>query len=510
MNIATILDLVAGTVPDRTAVCDDTHRFTYLEIDALSNTIAASIRRGGFERVSWLASNSAAFPAVIFACARAGVPFVPLNYRLADDMLLAQAQRLGHSLLIVDSGNAGRLDTVESLTIRSRDDLLAEALDSVTETPGHDGDTSEPDTSEDAYWLFTSGTTGPPKISVLAHGNLSSYILGTVEMCAADEDDAILISVPPYHIAGLASVLSSFFAARRMVYLTNFDPSEWVSVAARERITQAMVVPTMLQRVLDALPSDTADTALPSLRSLSYGGGRMPVDVLTDALRTLPHVDFANAYGLTETSSTIALMGPDDIREAFTSTDPKVSRRLASVGKPVPGIELQIRTESGDIAGPAETGEIWVRGPQVSGRYLGQAERESDDWFCTRDQGEIDEDGFLFLHGRVDDVIVRGGENISPGEIEDVLRTHPAVRDVVVVADTDQQWGEVPVAVIIENPSTATTDDDLKAHVRAVLRSSRVPERIVRVTELPYNELGKIQRFKVKQELLESIVHEGA
>lgn len=503
MNISTILELVAGSVPDRVAVCDDEHRLTYEEIDSLSSRLAEQISSGGYERVSWLASNSVLFPALVFACAKAGVPFVPLNYRLADDMLSKQAIRLGRCLLVVDDAGSDRLTAVDDMTTVHRNDLLDAVRTRPSEESGRESAAPDPAGSTAAIWLFTSGTTGPPKISVLEHSHLSSYILSTVDLCSAGEDESILVSVPPYHIAGLASVLSSFFAARRMVYLDSFDAQNWVDTAAREKITQAMVVPTMMQRILDALPPEPEP--LPGLRSLSYGGGRMPREVISAALERLPRVDFANAYGLTETSSTITLLGPDDHRAAVTSDDEAVARRLASVGKPVPGLELQIRTATGGVARPGQRGEIWVRGPQVSGQYLGQPDRAVDDWFRTRDEGELDEEGFLFLHGRVDDVIVRGGENISPGEIEDVLRTHVAVRDVVVVAEPHEQWGEAPVAVIVESASVESemgaADEDLKALVRARLRSSRIPERIVRVPELPYSELGKIQRNAVKDQL---------
>jgi len=499
MNISTILELVAQTVPERVAVADSTHRLTYADVDAASTRLAHRLAEGGYERVAWLATNSAFFPVVVFGAAKAGVPLSPLNYRLADEQLVKQGERLGRSLVIADAGNAGRLAGIAGVEIAGRDELFA-ALQSV-DAPA---DPAEPVEVVDvlgedaALWLFTSGTTGPPKISLLKHRHLSSYILGTVELCAAGDEEAILVSVPPYHIAGLASVLSSFFAGRRMVYLDNFDAAAWVDAAERESITQAMVVPTMLQRILDAL-SD-GEQRLPALRSLSYGGGRMPREVIERALERLPHVGFANAYGLTETSSTIAVLGPEDHRAAIAGDDPAVVRRLTSVGRPVPGIELRIVTETGDDAAPGERGEILVRGPQISGQYLGRPDRSDDDWFHTRDEGELDADGYLFLHGRVDDVIVRGGENISPGEIEDVLRTHPGVADVVVVAQPDADWGEVPVAVFVPVGDGAA-DEELSALVRAQLRSSRIPARYERRAELPYNELGKVLRLQVKQSL---------
>lgn len=493
MNISTILELIASSVPNRVAVSDTTQQFTYAQVDAASSQLAQRITESRYEQVSWLATNSALFPIMVFACAKAGVPFVPLNYRLADEMLQRQGQRLGNALLIADPLSSGRLNGLENL----EEVLTHELLTEISSDPTRHIASEVAITDPAAVWLFTSGTTGPPKISILQHDHLSSYILGTIELCSADKDESILVSVPPYHIAGLASVLSSFFAGRRMAYLENFDPAAWVKTAEQERITQAMVVPTMLERILQILEYPDAPK-LKNFRNLSYGGGRMPLETIRKAMTMLPHIDYANAYGLTETSSTITILGPEDHREAFHSDDPLVSRRIGSVGKPVPGVELEVRTLSGELAAPGEVGEVYVRGPQISGQYLGQQARDADAWFATRDSGELDEEGFLYLHGRVDEVIVRGGENISPGEIEDVLRTHYGIIDVTVTSEPDAQWGEVPVALLVVDTTINPTDEQLSALVRQRLRSSRIPARYVRVDALPYNELGKVIRQQVR------------
>jgi acyl-CoA synthetase (AMP-forming)/AMP-acid ligase II len=255
-----------------------------------------------------------------------------------------------------------------------------------------------------------------------------------------------------------------------------------------------MVVPTMLGRILDVMDAD--GVRLPALRHLSYGGGKMPVPVIERALELMPHVDFVNAYGLTETSSTIAVLTPDDHREAIASDDPAVRRRLGSVGRPSAAIELTIRDPFGEEVAPGEAGEIWVRGEQVSGEYIGRD--SGSDWFATRDGGYLDPDGFLFIEGRLDDVIVRGGENISPGEIEEVLRQHAAVDDVAVYAIPSQEWGEdIGASVVL----VADVDpDELREWVRARLRSTRVPALIDVRTELPYNETGKLLRRVLKAE----------
>ena len=181
----------------------------------------------------------------------------------------------------------------------------------------------------------------------------------------------------------------------------------------------------------------------------------MPLELVERTLRDLPHVDLVNAYGLTETSSTIAMLTPDDHREAFASDDPAVRARLGSVGRPLPSLEVEVRGDDDAVLPPGEKGEIWVRGEQVAGEYVGSNVLTEDGWFRTRDAGWFDDEGFLYVDGRLDDVIVRGAENISPGEIEEVLMAHPAVAEAAVIGIPDAEWGEAVAAVVVLHPRRA-------------------------------------------------------
>jgi acyl-CoA synthetase (AMP-forming)/AMP-acid ligase II len=240
---------------------------------------------------------------------------------------------------------------------------------------------------------------------------------------------------------------------------------------------------------------------LPSLRSLAYGGSKVGLPLVRRALELLPQVGFVNAYGLTETSSTIAVLTPDDHREAHaalsTAAD-HVAKRLGSVGRPVPGIELQIRDEDGKVVGPGESGELFVRGEQVSGRYTGIGSvLDEDGWFPTRDVALLDEDGYLFISGRSDDTIIRGGENIAPAELEEVLIEHSHVRDVAVVGVEDPQWGQAIVAVVVPAAGIDPDPEELREHVRKSLRGSRTPDRVVFRDELPTTPTGKVLRREI-------------
>jgi acyl-CoA synthetase (AMP-forming)/AMP-acid ligase II len=334
----------------------------------------------------------------------------------------------------------------------------------------------------------------------LSHHNLTSYVMGTVEFASAGADDAALICVPPYHIAGVSAALSNLYAGRKIVYLTRFDANEWIRLVRDEGVTAATVVPTMLDRIVGALEKQT--TPLPTLRTLAYGGSKVALPLVRKALDLLPDVGFVNAYGLTETSSTIAVLTPDDHRAAHEANDQVIRRRLGSVGQPVPGVEVQIRGGDGAVLGPGESGELFVRGDQVSGRYaeIGSV-LDPDGWFPTKDVAALDRDGYLFITGRSDDTIIRGGENIAPAEVEDVLVEHPSVRDVVVVGVEDPQWGQIIVAVVVAAEGTDPDPEELRAHVRNTLRGSRTPDRVVFRDELPTTPTGKVLRRDLIDEL---------
>lgn len=489
MNIGLLLDMAADACGDRLAVGPLGTGVTFAGLRAQAMAVAGAI---GESRLVLAAESSDACPALLFGAAYGGVPFCAVNYRLADDRLRAIAARTAPSTVVVDDSTRERLAGVDNVT-------LVDAAELLTVAPAEGGADGDPTGESVAISLFTSGTTGDPKSVLLRHRNLFSYIVGTVELASAAPEDAALVSVPPYHIAGLAAILSNVYAGRRIVYLPQFDPSSWAATAAWERITHAMIVPTMLGRVLDVLEAEGLE--LPSLRHLSYGGGRMPTAVIRRAMTLLPGVDFVNAYGLTETSSTVTLLTPDDHRAAGASTDTAGAARLASVGRALPGVEIEIRDEDGRALPAGEVGEVCVRGEQVAGEYQSGTALDADGWFATHDLGRLDDEGFLFLEGRADDVIVRGGENLSPGEIEEVLLEHPAVAEAAVIGVPDTEWGESPAAFVVLAGGASADAGELQDWVRGRLRSSRTPTVVVTRDSLPYSETGKLLRRVLRDEL---------
>ncbi len=492
MSVSLLLEMAASSHPDRVAVVSDDMRLTTQELSDLADGGAGVIAASNAKHVAYVGTGGAMLPMLVFAAARAGLAFTPINYRLSAEGIQALVERLPEPLVVADGRYRDMVGQASDRVMVS-DEFL---------TAAHTGEPAAefPDPESVAIVLFTSGTTSQPKAVELSHNNLTSYVTGTVDFESAEATDAALICVPPYHIAGVSAALSNLYAGRKMVYLPNFDAEEWVRLVNAERVTTATVVPTMLDRVVTALQAGGHE--LPSLRNLAYGGSKVGLPLVRRALELLPHVGFVNAYGLTETSSTIAVLTPDDHRAAQAASAPHVAKRLASVGRPVPGIELQIRDEDGKVLGPGETGELFVRGEQVSGRYTGIGSvLDENGWFPTKDIAMLDEDGFLFIGGRSDDTIIRGGENIAPAELEEVLIEHAHVRDVAVVGVDDPEWGQAIVAVVVPAAGTDPDPEELREHVRKSLRGSRTPDRVVFRDELPTTPTGKVLRREIIKDL---------
>src|SRR5215469_4802293 len=323
MSVSLLLEMAASSNPDRTAVVSGDLRLTTQQLSDLADGGAGVIAASNAKHVAYVGIGGAMLPVLIFAAARAGLAFTPINYRLSAEGIQALTRRLPEPLVIVDNRYREILgDASQRLMITDEFLTAARSNEPAAEFP-------DPDSV--AIVLFTSGTTSQPKAVELSHNNLTSYVTGTVEFESAEPTDAALICVPPYHIAGVSAALSNLYAGRKMVYLPNFDAEEWVRLINAEHVTTATVVPTMLDRIVTVLESGEHD--LPSLRNLAYGGSKVGLPLVRKALELLPDVGFVNAYGLTETSSTIAVLTPDDHRAAQSASVANVAKRLGSVGQ---------------------------------------------------------------------------------------------------------------------------------------------------------------------------------
>jgi acyl-CoA synthetase (AMP-forming)/AMP-acid ligase II len=494
MHLSSFVEMVESGFDDRVLLGDQKSRITGTEFGFLVRLGATQVHNQ-YASVIYVGENHSLLPVALFVAAWAGVPFVPVNYRLEDRQLHSLIERYPNSLVLTDHLTSDRLAGFSPK-------VFDEWLDELSTIDLEEVGPTEPAEDDDdvAVVLFTSGTTSEPKSALLRHRHLMAYLLGSVEFGSAESSEAVLVSVPPYHVAGVANMLSNLFSGRRLVYLQSFSAQEWLTRVDDEKITHAMVVPTMLSRIVEHLDGGVLSTS--TLRTLSYGGAKVSERVIRQALQAFPNTGFVNAYGLTETASTIAVLGPDDHRDALSSDDPMIQRRLSSVGQVLPMIEIEIRDEHEQVVAAGESGLIYLRGEQVSGEYAGVSLLDDDGWFCTRDQGLIDADGYLYIEGRVDDTIIRGGENIAPAEIESVLLAQPGIAEVCVVGLPDEEWGQRIVAVVVCSEGHVVDPKILQNSVRDVLRGSKTPEEIIVRDSLPHTETGKMLRRVVLSELV--------
>lgn len=497
MHLTVLIEMVAEGMPDRVVVSSrDTH-LTAEQLRRYARAAAEIVERGQGRPLLYLAGNGPAFPIALVAAAYAGVPFLPLNYRLADAQLAGILDLQPNSLVVTD-------DPQRVAAIASNPTMdLPDFVEYAATAPGQvEPDAADADPDAVAVLLMTSGTTAAPKSAVLRHKHLTSYVVGSVEFMAADPADAALISVPPYHVAAVANLLSNLYIGRRISYLDQFTAAGWLDRVNEEAITHAMVVPTMLARIVEELEK-RREQGPETLRTLSYGGSIIARPVLIRALELFPHTGFVNAYGLTETASSIAVLGPDDHRNALNSDDVEVQARLFSAGRPLPTVEIEIHDDAGASLPANAVGEIVVRGPQVAGEYIevdGQLSESA--WFHTRDLGYLDDAGFLFVKGRADDTIIRGGENIAPSEIEAALNDHASVAEIAVAGVPDNEWGHRIAAFVVPKPGHVIDREEFRTFARARLRGSKTPDQIVIVDQIPTTPTGKVLR----RELVNSLV----
>ncbi|HWF32742.1 MAG TPA: AMP-binding protein [Solirubrobacteraceae bacterium] len=524
MNIAMLLELPAAVAGDQTILLDDERELTYAQLREEVARLASLLLAHGVgpgDRVGIFATSSARVAEVLFAAAAIEAVAVPMNYRARHDEvahLLADSQAklvFTEQRYLEDLRHARQGDTPLLLLDGELAAQLAEA-----EPLGELASTGE-----DAVLMYTSGTTALPKGVRLTHEALSSFALAAGEMADGEERASNLIAVPLYHVAGLTTLLVSIFTGRRTYLQREFTPEGWLQAVARHRVSEAFLVPTMLKRVLDA---DVEAHDLSSLRMLRYGAAPMPETVIARALERFPSsTGFIGAYGLTETTSTVTVLGPEDHELSGSDGDVAEKRkRLRSVGRVLDDVELEIRGEDGEPLQAGEVGRVCLRSARAMRGYLGEdatlgegpaggeqrggeqrgeagaaPEEPGERWMQTGDLGYLDEGGYLFLVGRAGDMIIRGGENIAPQEVERILLGHPGVADAAVVGVPDEEWGQRVVAAVVAAPAHEVSAEALIERCRTRLAGFKRPERIHFVEELPHTSTGKLMRRKVLETL---------
>jgi O-succinylbenzoic acid--CoA ligase len=478
------LDVAARENPNRAAMSFGDREWSYRQLRQ-STLLAAQylqLLTGATEgRIGILAANCPGYVMLVHAARRLGAEIVPLNWRLSADEIAWQVAAANVGTVFVD---AARLPlakaTLNGLTTKL---VHLGQFEAVAQQPGLNALDCAIELSRPAAVLFTSGTSGRPKGAVLTNGNLWFSAVGSAFRLGQRPDDVWLASLPFFHIGGLSIILRACIGALPIVLQETFDPALALS-AIDDGVTHLSVVPVMLRRMLEIRGSNPWP---PHLRCVLLGGAGAPRQLIDDSIRLgLP---VAPTYGLTETAS-----------QATTLLPGEAALRPDSAGLPLPTTQIRIIGSEGEV-GAGEIGEIDVRGPTVFAGYLGDPSSalRSDRWFSTGDLGYLDDEGFLYVTDRRNDLIVSGGENIYPAEIERALLEHPSVGDAGVVGIANDEWGARPIAAVVWVGPSASVESLLGEFLRARLAAYKIPDRIVELSSLPRSSSGKLLRRELQQ-----------
>jgi len=317
-----------------------------------------------------------------------------------------------------------------------------------------------------------------------------------------------VLCMPLYHVAGVQALMAGIYGGRTIALMRQFDEKEWFETVQREKANRVMVVPTMLKRIVENPDFDKYDVS--SIRVLTYGAAACPYEVLKKTIERFPGRALINAFGGTETASTIAALRAEDQvitgKETEQEREKKLKRLATSIGLPMDDVEIQVRDEEGQVLPAGKTGEIVVRGPRIMKGYWKDEEKTKeafspDGWYRTGDMGYKDEEGYIYLSGRSDDIIVRGGENIGPDEVEGTLYSHPKIEEAAVIGVKDVEWGQQVRAVVRLREGETATEQEIIEFCRSRLAGFKRPSSVVFVKEeLPKTSTGKVLRRVLREQ----------
>ncbi|RBM19585.1 long-chain fatty acid--CoA ligase [Prauserella sp. PE36] len=481
--------------PGRTALRFGERAWTWGELATRVRRNATAQAAAGLapgDRVAFVDKNHAACLETTLACGLAGSVNAVVNFRLAPAELAyvlndsgARVVFAGAELLPVLEQIRDDLDAVERvITVGGEDDDYEAFLSSGTDSePGHH---AEPD---DCFLqLYTSGTTGHPKGAMLTHRSLAAHSAAAADAFGFTRDSVNMVAMPLFHVGGTSWALAGMSMGCETIVVREVVPAEILATFGPERVTHAFFVPAVFGFFLQV--PGVADFDYSSLRCLGYGGSPMPTPLLRKAMEVFP-VGFYQVYGMTEASGVFAVLGPDDHR------DTAHPERLASAGLPVGGVEVRVvDPATGDPVADGELGEFQVRSEQVMGGYW-RRPKETDativaGWLRTGDAGRRDEHGYLYIEDRVKDLIISGGENVYPAEVERVLAEHPGVAECAVIGVPDDKWGETVKAVLVPVEGATIDQDEVIEFCRERLARYKCPATVDVAESLPRNATGKI------------------
>lgn len=466
-------------------------------VAAVARHAAALHERGvrAGDRVAMLSPNNDALIVQIFACWWMGAVACPLNLRWSAAELRHAIGDCGPRLLVVDASLArvaGELQ--DGVGVATADTLASEAR----ALPPREDTRTGGDAL--AAILYTGGTTGRAKGVMLSHANFWTAAMTRGAELNNSPDSVTLLVAPLFHVAGLGRLIGQSIVGGACVTMPQFRPATVIDAVERHGITDLILVPSMLQSLLDEPAFEPH--RVKSLDRIAFGAAPMPPDLLDRALAAWPHAEFFQAYGLTETAGAVCINPPGN-----HTAQARASGRLASVGRAGLGAEIRIVDERGQDVPRGTVGEIIVRGPMVTPGYWGQPEASAqalrDGWLHTGDGGRMDEDGYVSIADRLKDMIITGGENVYPAEVEAALRAHPAVGDAAVIGVPDRRWGESVHAVVVPRAAAPgdALRDELIAWCRTRLAGYKCPRSLAFIDALPLSAAGKVLKTQLRQAL---------
>ena len=496
----TVLDTVRRHARERgadLAYWTPARTWSFAQLDEASSRIAQGLKSlgiGAGDRVACLTKLTADCVALVLGANKIGAVCMPVNWRLAPPEIEYIVNNGGAKLLLLD-----RLFSVTEKQIKVpsvKQFLITEEFSSwygkfEAKDPSH-----IPLLDDTALQLYSSGTTGLPKGVELSHRNLKASMVDATPLAIAyrGPPDVMLNALPTYHIAGVGVALLTASKGGMSVLYPDFDPARVVASIAEHRITHSFLVPAMIQFMLQVPGADKADYS--SLKGISYGASPISEKVLIDAMRTFK-CQFVQVYGLTETTGAITCLPPED-------HDPEGPKKdlLRSAGKPMDGVELRVADASGRACAEGEVGEVWIRTAQNMKGYWANkqssAEAFAGDWFRSGDAGYLRE-GYLYLHDRIKDMIVSGGENIYPAEVENALMQHPAVADGAVIGVPDEKWGESVKACVVLKPGAGASEAEIIEFMRTRIAHFKCPRSVDFLEAIPRNPTGKILKRVLRE-----------
>lgn len=500
-TIASTADVIRTHASERggkTAIVQDDFTQTWAELDERSNRVANALAAAGVgseDRVAFVDKNGFEYFEVLFGCAKLNAVTVNINWRLAPPEVAWIANDAQASVFVFGQEFADTVDKIRGelthtttfvcLGDDDRFDSYESWLSDDTSDPG-----VEPTGSDVAFQLYSSGTTGLPKGVMLSNDNLFALLPDASETWGFNDDMVSMVAMPLFHIGGSGWAMAGMFNGGTSVIVRELDPAALIDLIGKERITHGFLVPAVFQFMLMMPNVDDGDYS--SLEMLVYGASPITEEVLAASVNKFG-CKFAQAYGLTETTGVIVTLPPED----HDPNGPN-KHRLRSCGKPNSNVEVKIvDPDSGEEVPTGEVGEIVTRSDQNMVGYWNNEEGTKaafteDGFFRTGDAGYFDEDGYLYIHDRMKDMIVSGGENVYPAEVENALMKHEAIADVAVIGVPDDKWGEVGKAMVVKAEGHDPSEEEILAFARHELAGFKIPKSVDFIAEIPRNPTGKM------------------